>query len=44
MVHSNRCQPLVFDYIELRLRMPVKRPGDTLIRDAGIALPICRLL
>ena len=43
MVGTNQCRPLVFDYVELRLRMPVRRPGD-LTRDAGLALPISRVL
>lgn len=25
---ENRCIPLAFDFIELRLRMPVRRPDD----------------
>ena len=44
MVGSNRCLPLIYDYVELRLRMPVRRPGDPVVRDAGLALPICRVL
>lgn len=44
MVRTNRCLPLVFDYVELRLRMPVRRPGAALTREAGIALPISRVL
>lgn len=43
MVANNRCLPLIFDYVELRLRMPVRRPND-LTRDAGLALPISRVL
>ena len=42
MVGSNRCLPLIFDYTELRLRMPVRRPGE--IRDPGLALPLSRLI
>ncbi len=44
MVQSNRCLPLVFDYIELRLRMPVRCADDSHVRDAGLALPFSRLL
>jgi len=44
MVQNRRCLPLVFDYVELRLRMPVRRPDEGVLRDAGLALPISRLL
>ena len=39
-----RCLPLVFDYVELRLRMPVRRPDDPLLREAGVSLPFGRVL
>lgn len=44
MHEPNRCVPLAFDYIELRLRMPVRRPDDPYLREAGIQLPISRVL
>jgi hypothetical protein len=37
-------RPLIFDYVEMRLRMPVRRADDPLLREAGIVLPISRLL
>ena len=37
-------RPLIFDYAELRLRIPVRRADDPLLREAGITLPISRLL
>jgi hypothetical protein len=44
MSESNRCVPLVFDYVELRLRMPVRRPDDPFLNSAGVTLPISRVL
>lgn len=44
MREPNRTVPLVFDYVELRLRMPVRRPDDPFMTEAGITLPISRLL
>ena len=44
MVQNRRCLPLVFDYVELRLRNPVRCLEDCAVRDAGLALPISRLL
>lgn len=44
MKTPNRTVPLVFDYIELRLRMPVRRPHDPFMTEAGITLPISRVL
>ena len=44
MSEPNRYVPLAFDYIELRLRMPVRRPDDPYLREAGIQLPISRVL
>jgi hypothetical protein len=44
MVESKRCLPLVYDYVELRLRMPVPRRGDGADRDSLLALPISRVL
>ena len=41
---ENRCIPLAFDFIELRLRMPVRRPDDRFMREAGVQLPISRVL
>jgi len=37
-------RPLIFDYVDMRLRMPVRRADDPLLREAGITLPISRLL
>ena len=37
-------RPMIFDYVELRLRMPVRRADDPLLREAGIVLPLSRLL
>lgn len=36
-------RPLIFDYVEMRLRMPIRRADDPLLREAGIMLPISRL-
>lgn len=44
MQESNRCVPIIFDYVELRLRLPVRRPDDPFMRDAGITLPFSRVL
>jgi hypothetical protein len=44
MVESRRCLPLVYDYVELRLRMPVPRPREGAVRDSLLALPISRLI
>jgi hypothetical protein len=44
MKESNRCVPIVFDYVELRLRMPVRRPDDPFMSLAGVTLPISRVL
>lgn len=44
MSQSNPTVPLVFDYVDLRLRMRVRRPDDPLLREAGITLPISRVL
>lgn len=41
---KNPTVPLVFDYIDLRLRLPVRRPDDPFMREAGITLPISRVL
>jgi hypothetical protein len=35
---------MIYDYVELRLRMPVRRADDPLLREAGIMLPLSRLL
>ncbi len=37
-------RPLIFDYVELRLRMPVRRADDPMLREAGIVLPISKVL
>jgi len=37
-------RPMIYDYVELRLRMPVRRADDPLLREAGIVLPLSRLL
>ncbi len=37
-------RPIIFDYVELRLRMPVCRADNPLLRQTGISLPISRLL
>lgn len=37
-------RPMIYDYVELRLRMPVRRADDPLLREAGIMLPLSRLL
>ena len=44
VMSQNRCVPLIFDYVELRLRMPVRRLDDPFLREAGVALPISRVL
>lgn len=44
MSESNRCVPLVFDYVELRLRMRVRRADDPFLTQAGVTLPISRVL
>jgi hypothetical protein len=44
MNEPNRCVPLIFDYAELRLRMPVRKADDPLMRESGIQLPISRVL
>ena len=44
MSEPSRCIPLIFDYVELRLRMPVRKADDPLMREAGIVLPISRVL
>jgi hypothetical protein len=41
---SRRCVPLVFDYVELRLRLPVRRADDPFLNVAGISLPLSRIL
>jgi hypothetical protein len=41
---ENRCIPLIFDYVELRLRLPVRRPDDPFMREAGVQLPLSRVL
>ncbi len=37
-------RPVIFDYVELRLRLPVRRADDSLLRDAGLTPPNSRLL
>jgi hypothetical protein len=37
-------RPLIYDYVELRLRLPVRRADDALFREIGIALPHSRQL
>ncbi len=44
MNEPSRCVPLVFDYVELRLRMPARKADDLLIRESGIQLPIFPVL
>lgn len=44
MNEPNRCVPIIFDYAELRLRMPVRRPDDPFLTQAGVTLPISRVL
>lgn len=44
MKEPNRAVPIVFDYVELRLRLPVRRPDDPFMTEAGITLPISRVL
>lgn len=44
MNEPSRCVPLIFDYVELRLRMPVRKADDPLMRESGITLPISRVL
>ena len=44
MRESTRCIPLIIDPIELHLRLPVSRPSDRLLPDAGLTLPILRIL
>ena len=41
---SRRVIPLVFDYCELRLRLPVRRADDPFAYIAGVSLPISRIL
>jgi hypothetical protein len=40
----SRTIPLVFDFIELRLRLPVRKADDLFMRDIGLTLPISRFL
>ena len=42
MLEPSRCVPIVFDYVDLRLRMPVRKADDPFMRESGIALPISR--
>ena len=45
MREPNRCIPLAFDYLELRLRMPpVRKADDPFMAEAGIQLPVLRVL
>ena len=44
MQEPARAVPLVFDYVELRLRMSVRPPEGPPLRDAGITLPFPRVL
>lgn len=44
MREPNRAVPLVFDYVELRLRLPVRRADDPFLTEAGVTLPISRVL
>lgn len=44
MNEPSRAVPLIFDYVELRLRMPVKKADDPMLRESGIQLPISRVL
>jgi len=44
MQEPSRCVPIAFDYVELRLRLPVRKADDPLMRESGIALPISRVL
>jgi hypothetical protein len=41
---SNSTVPIIFDYVDIRLRMPVRRADDPLLREAGVTLPISRVL
>ncbi|MGZ3498580.1 MAG: hypothetical protein ACXWNK_17295 [Vulcanimicrobiaceae bacterium] len=41
---SRRVVPLIFDYCELRLRLPVRRADDPFMHAAGVTLPISRIL
>ncbi len=44
MFEPSRTIPIIFDYVELRLRMPVRKADDPLMRESGITLPISRVL
>ena len=37
-------RPVIYDYVELRLSLPVRRADDALFREAGITPPNSRLL
>jgi hypothetical protein len=36
--------PNIFDQVELQLRLPVKRPHDRIYPDAGLTIPLLRIL
>lgn len=38
----NPARPVIFDYSDLRLRLPVRPANDALLENAGIALPTAR--
>ncbi|HEY8298750.1 MAG TPA: hypothetical protein VIG32_12105 [Candidatus Baltobacteraceae bacterium] len=44
MSESRPTIPIIFDYCELRLRLPAKRADDPFLRIAGISLPISRVM
>ncbi len=44
MREKRQAIPLIFDYADIRLRMPVKRPDDPFMEAAGIGLHLSRLL
>ncbi len=44
MKEPGRCVPLIFDYVELRLRMPVRKADDPFMRESGVDLPFSRVL
>ncbi len=44
MFEPSRTVPIVFDYVEIRLRLPVRKADDPLMREAGLTLPISRVL
>lgn len=44
MQEKKQAIPLIFDYADMRLRLPVRRPDDPFMEAAGIGFHLSRLL